>query len=86
MLSPLADTWANRALSTPPVSIERPVTTNGAGDASTAGLVFGLTRGATPEQSVALAAASSAVVMSGARTTPRNVTSLQPSVASIFGA
>lgn len=81
LLAPLAESWADRSLSLPPLWVEHPVTTNGAGDASTAGLLFAISRGATLEQAAALAAASSAVVISGARPTPAAVAALDPSVA-----
>lgn len=84
VLAPLADTWADRSLTVSPLWVENPVTTNGAGDASTAGLLYGLTQGANPEQSAALAVACSAVVIGGARPTPENVTELDPTVSSVF--
>ena len=84
VLAPLADTWADRSLTVSPLWVESPVTTNGAGDASTAGLLYGLTQGATPEQSAALAVACSAVVIGGARPTPGNVTELDATVSSVF--
>lgn len=70
VLAPLAEEWADRSLTVAPLWVEDPVTTNGAGDASTAGLLFALTRGAGPEQATALAAASSAAVISGEHPTP----------------
>ena len=83
VLAPRADTWAERSLTTGPLDVKNPVTTNGAGDASTAGLLFGLTRGASPEQAIALAVACSAAVMSGVRPSPENVSALDSSVSSI---
>ncbi len=44
-LAPLAASWADRSLTLQPTWIDNPVTTNGAGDASTAGLLFGMLRG-----------------------------------------
>jgi sugar/nucleoside kinase (ribokinase family) len=84
VLAPLAETWAERSLTVSPLTVENPVTTTGAGDASTAGLLFGLTQGATPEQSTALAVACSAAVISGARPTPEHVSSLDPTLSSVF--
>ncbi|MDJ0336410.1 carbohydrate kinase family protein [Salinibacterium sp. G-O1] len=84
VLSPLADTWADRDITLPALRVEHPVTTNGAGDASTAGLLFAISRGATPEQAAALAAASSAVTISGARPTPDAIATVDPSLARLF--
>ena len=86
LLAPLADSWADVALTVPPLWVEHPVTTNGAGDASTAGLLFALTRGASPEQAAVLAAACSAVVIGGARPTPVAVSAAEPSLAWLFEA
>lgn len=83
-LAPLADRWADRSLTLQPTWIEDAVTTNGAGDASTAGLLFGMLRGASIEQAAALAAACAALVMRGRRTTVAAVTSLSPSLASLM--
>lgn len=84
VLAPLAETWAGRSLTVSPLHLENPVTTTGAGDASTAGLLFGLTQGATPEQSTALAVACSAAVMGGVRPTAGHVTQLDPSLSTVF--
>lgn len=84
ILSPLADSWANRAITIPPLWVSNPVTTNGAGDASTAGLLFALTRGATPAIATALAAASSAVVIGGGRPTAAAVVALDAALATLF--
>jgi sugar/nucleoside kinase (ribokinase family) len=67
-----------------PLPVENTVTTNGAGDSSTAGLLFGLSQGATPAQSAALAIACSAAVISGERATPTKVMELDQSLADIF--
>ncbi len=83
VLAPLADSWADCALTLEPLLVERPVTTNGAGDASTAGLLFGLSRGATPEQSAALAVTCSAVAISGSRVTPERVMGLDPTLSDV---
>ncbi|HEY8591034.1 MAG TPA: PfkB family carbohydrate kinase, partial [Naasia sp.] len=79
VLSGLAS-WAEREFLVPPRPVT-PRTTNGAGDASTAGLLFGLARSAEPALAGALAAACSAAVMIGERPTPRNVVRLDPALA-----
>jgi sugar/nucleoside kinase (ribokinase family) len=84
ILAPLAEIWADRSLTAPPLPVEHPVTTTGAGDASTAGLLFGLSQGATPEQAMALALACSAAVMSGARATRDTVVQLDSTVSDVF--
>ncbi len=84
LLAPLAESWADRSLTVPPVWVEKPVTTNGAGDASTAGLLYAIARGASLEQAAALAATCSAVVISGRRTTPAAIIALDPSLVSLF--
>ncbi len=84
VLAPLAEVWADQALTVHPLWVEHPVTTNGAGDASTAGLLFALSRGADPGQAAALAAACSAAIISGNRATPAAVLALEPSTAGLF--
>lgn len=83
-LAPLADSWANRSLTLDPLVVDSPVTTSGAGDASTAGLLFAITRGASLEQAAALAAACSAVVIGGGPVAPASVTALNPALALLF--
>ena len=84
LLAPHSDTWADQSLSMLPLPVENTVTTNGAGDSSTAGLLFGLSQGATPAQSATLAIACSAAVISGERATPTTVMELDQSLAGIF--
>ncbi len=84
MLAPLADSWADVALTVPAARLEHPRTTNGAGDASTAGLLWGLIRGGTPDQATALARACAAAVMSGKRPSPGLVSSIEPATADLF--
>ncbi|CAN5265932.1 hypothetical protein BH11ACT3_BH11ACT3_20460 [soil metagenome] len=83
-LAPLAQSWADRTLTLEPLWVENQVTTNGAGDASTAGLLYGVTRGASLEQAAALAVACSAAVISGRRATPAAVTAIDPNLARLF--
>ena len=83
-LAPLADVWADQAITAPPLRVARAVTTNGAGDASTAGLLFAISRGATPAQAATLAATCAAAVISGARPIPATVRAFSPSIANLF--
>lgn len=84
MLAPLAEEWADVSLRVRPVPIERVVTTNGAGDASTAGLLFALSHGASPTVAAHVASASAAAVISGQRPTPEVMAGILPLAAGIF--
>lgn len=84
MLAPLAERWADVTLVAPPVPAARFVSTNGAGDASTAGLLFAMTRGAAPELAAALAGASAAAIIGGSRPTPAEVVRLSPVLDVLF--
>jgi sugar/nucleoside kinase (ribokinase family) len=85
-LSASAAAWADRAIHVPPVWTDTPVTTNGAGDASSAGLVLGIAAGAGAEQSALMAAACSGAIVSGRRTTRAAVLGLRPDLAPVFDA
>ncbi|MBF4573064.1 carbohydrate kinase family protein [Herbiconiux sp. VKM Ac-1786] len=84
MLAPLADRWADVSLRVRPVAVPRVATTNGAGDASTAGLLFALSRGSSPTLAAHLAAGTAAAVIAGDRPTPATLTSLLPATAALF--
>lgn len=84
LLAPLASTWANRALRIPAVPVRDIRTTNGAGDASTAAMLFGLSKGWSLEDTVSLARAGAAAVVSGRRPTPENVVEVDPDLAPLF--
>jgi sugar/nucleoside kinase (ribokinase family) len=73
-----ATEWADRRLHVPPVWTGTPITTNGAGDASTAGLLYGIAADADLEQTTLLAAACSAVIVSGRPTSAAAVCDLRP--------
>jgi sugar/nucleoside kinase (ribokinase family) len=77
-LAPHADAWADRVVHVPAVWTRAAVTTNGAGDASTAGLLYGIAAGAGPEDAARLAAACAAALVSGRPTTPDTVCELVP--------
>jgi sugar/nucleoside kinase (ribokinase family) len=68
-VSPLAETWADIALRAPAITVDSVRTTNGAGDASTAGILYGISRGLAPDRTLRLASACSAAVVSGRTTT-----------------
>ncbi|MGK9148979.1 carbohydrate kinase family protein [Plantibacter flavus] len=84
LLAPLAASWADLRLVTPPVPAPEFVSTNGAGDASTAGLLFAMSRGAAPQLATELAGASAAAVISGRRPTAADVVRLRPSLRGLF--
>lgn len=83
VLQALGSEWADYSVTVAPLDIGSPVTTTGTGDASTAGLLFGLLRQASPDQAAALAVTCAAAVMSGRRPTPDNVSELFPSLSSV---
>ena len=79
-----ADLWADQAISFPPVCTDTPVTTNGAGDASSAGLLYGIAAGFGPEHSARLAAACSGALVSGQRTTVDVISEMCPDLAELM--
>jgi len=79
-----AETWADCDLHLPPVWNEIPVTTNGAGDATSAGLLFGLAIGAGPIESAQLAAACSGALVSGRRTTVEVISEMCPDLVDLL--
>lgn len=76
-----ADSWADTVMHLPPVWLETPVTTNGAGDATSAGLLFGIAAGLSPQESAHLAAACSGALVSGRSTTADTIVALCPDLA-----
>lgn len=84
VLAPLAESWGDRVLTLPPLPVDNPMTTNGAGDASSAGLLYAMTRGASIEQAAALGVACSAAVMGGHRPTPAAIVALDPSLLALI--
>jgi len=84
MLAPLASEWADVSLRVRPAPLERVVTTNGAGDASTAGLLFALSNGASPTIAAHVASASAAAIISGRRPTPEVMAQILPLAAGLF--
>jgi len=77
-LSANSGIWADQRLHLPPAWRETPVTTNGAGDATSAGLLFGLAAGLEPENCARLATACSGALVSGRRTTVDVIRELDP--------
>lgn len=64
-LARLVDEWADARLHQPIVPVRRHVTTNGAGDAATAGVLSGVLSGAPPAEATARAARTAAAVIEG---------------------
>jgi len=79
-LAGAAYTWANQSLIMPPVWRTAPVTTNGAGDAATAGLLFGIAHGFGLEAAAAWAAACAGVIVSGQRLSVQSAIDLVPTL------
>ena len=83
-LSGVSSEWSNRRFHAAPVRVDGPVTTNGAGDATSAGLAFALAAGASLEEAADLACACSAAVMSGRRPTPNTIAEFFPALSHLF--
>jgi sugar/nucleoside kinase (ribokinase family) len=77
-LAPHAAEWADRTLDLPAITVDVPATTNGAGDASSAGLIFGIACEAGPERSALLAAACAAALVGGEQTTANVIGRILP--------
>jgi sugar/nucleoside kinase (ribokinase family) len=84
LLAPIAEAWADRSLNAPALKGSRPLTTNGAGDASSAGLLFAMLQGASPKEAARLATVCAAVVMGGDRTTRASISTIDPSLEILF--
>lgn len=80
VLAALGAGWADVAL-TLPSTATRQVTSTGAGDAATAGLLCGLAFGLAPSAAARLARATAAAVMAGRRPTSEVIAYLDPSLA-----
>lgn len=83
-LAPLAASWAGASLRLPALRVPLATTTNGAGDASSAGLLHALSLGADPELAARLARACAAAVVSGAAPDAEHVTALDPALAGLL--
>jgi sugar/nucleoside kinase (ribokinase family) len=83
-LAALGPTWADRSVDIAPIRVDVPFTTNGAGDASTAGLLFALAVGATIDQAADLAAACSAAIVAGKSAAPSLVNGVSPNIVDLF--
>lgn len=64
-LARLADEWAEARVHQPARALRRHVTTNGAGDAATAGFLSGILAGLSPAEAVKSAAGTAAAVIEG---------------------
>ncbi len=86
LLAPLADAWADATVRMPPVAVETVVTTNGAGDALTAGLLSAIADESSPQVACSVATAAAAAVVSGAEPTVETIARLRPELAIGIGA
>jgi sugar/nucleoside kinase (ribokinase family) len=79
VLARLADEWAEVRVHQPAWPLRRHVTTNGAGDAATAGVLSGILAGRSPAETVEGAARTAAAVIEGdVSAAPSAVRSLHP--------
>jgi len=76
--------WAGKSFWQPAVEVTRMATTNGAGDAATAGLLFGLLSALCPEDAARLATACAGVKISGLATTLDAISDLAPDLARVL--
>ncbi len=83
-LAALADEWADRFHHEPALPVTQVTTTNGAGDAGTAGLLYGILLGATLPQAARLATAASAAIVAGASPTPATVANFAPELSTLL--
>ena len=81
LLAPLAHAWADATVRMPPVAVETVVTTNGAGDALTAGLLFAIANESSPQVACSVATAAAAAIVSGAEPTVETIARLRPELA-----
>ena len=85
-LADVAGAWSDRDLHVAPLTVGTAVTTNGAGDASTAGLLFAIAAGAGPDEAAALASAAAAVAIAGRPITPTEISGVAPQLAGLVRA
>ncbi len=83
-LAALADDWANRSHHEPALSVAHVTTTNGAGDAGTAGLLYGIFSGASLADAARLATTASAAIVVGASPTPATIGRLAPELSNLL--
>lgn len=74
-LSSNAEMWADQSLQESARPVTKIVTTNGAGDASSAGILFGIAEGLSPAEALRVATACSAGVLSGHTVTTESANS-----------
>ena len=79
-----AELWADHEISHPPTYGDTPVTTNGAGDASSAGLLYGIAAGFGVNASARLAAACAGALVSGRPTTLGVISEMCPDLADLL--
>jgi mannose-6-phosphate isomerase len=85
VLAPLAGRWAGAARWQAPIAVETVATTNGAGDACTAGLLAAIARGADPRSAALVAVGAAAAAVAGRRPTPDEVLARVPAAGAVLG-
>jgi len=83
-LRDVSSDWAGKSFWQPAVDVTRIATTNGAGDAATAGLLFGLLSALRPEDAARLATACAAVKIIGLSTTLDAITDIAPDLTHVI--
>jgi sugar/nucleoside kinase (ribokinase family) len=81
VLGGLSSAWANQRFWMRPAPVAEAVTTNGAGDAATAGLVYGLWLGLEPDETARLAVVCAATLISGRPTTREAIATVDKDLA-----
>ena len=84
VLRPLAERWGGTALWQAPAVVDAVVTTNGAGDACTAGLLTALAGGADPRAAAQVAIGAAAAAGAGRPATPTEVVARVPAAAAVL--
>lgn len=85
-LADISASWCDATVTVPAVPVPEVRTTNGAGDASTAAILFGVANGWDLDETLSLAGAAAASVVSGARPTPAAIVAFMPGLASRLSA
>jgi sugar/nucleoside kinase (ribokinase family) len=80
----MADQWADVRQVISPLEVPVVATTNGAGDAGTAGLLYAIATGAGPAEAAELSVTCAAAVVAGRRTTQAEIKKFRPTLTRLF--